>query len=130
MPREPYPSGPCVKPTPIGTPGCASLQPPWGFMREQRYAKRPDGITRIKWAVKKYRTAWPPIKSSTPEESADALRTFIVYMRERKHLKIYGTMLMQMLVAQGLATETITDEGSTLYEFERAALIASFKRHN
>jgi hypothetical protein len=100
-------------------------------MREQRYTKRSDGTTRIKWAVKKYRSPrWPPIRPSTPEDSADALMKVMTLLLQDEHLKVYGTMLMQMLVAQGLATETITDDFYPLRVVELAALIEKFKQHN
>lgn len=100
-------------------------------MREQRYTKRADGLAQIKWAVKKYRSPqWPPVLPSTPEDSAHALMVIITVLRQDENLKIYGTMLLQLLVAQGLATATPTEWDSTLYEFERAALIERFKQHN
>lgn len=58
------------------------------------------------------------------------LMVTIAAFRQDENLKFYGTALMQLLVAQDLATATTTDEGRTLYEFERAALIARFKQHN
>lgn len=95
-------------------------------MREQRYAKRPDGITRIKSVVKKYRTSGEP--DDPHDKSARYLCMVLEDMSVNPDLSWASALIVDFLHKSRLcARDPVGDGTKSIFTVEWPRVAESFR---